>query len=145
MGMSMGSSSSDDAQEMSEMNTTPLIDVMLVLLIMLIITIPVQLHSTNLNMPVNATSNAPEKPPVVVKIVVAQNGAVIIDGEAMADRESLENKLRSISVMGNQPEIHLRPDAKAPYSVVATVLSSAQRLGVLKLGIVGNERFMEKR
>ena len=145
MGMSVGSGASDDAQEMTEMNTTPLIDVMLVLLIMLIITIPVQLHSTNLNMPVNAPNSAPERPPVIVKIEVANNGAVVWDGQPLVSRDELEDKLKAIAALANQPEVHLRPDAKAPYSMVATVLASAQRVGVAKLGIVGNERFMEKR
>lgn len=141
MGMNISASGSDDAQEMVDMNTTPLIDVMLVLLIMLIITIPIQLHSVNLNMPVNSAAAEPPKPPVIIKVAVEPSGAVLWNGQAITTREELEDKLREVAAMPDQPELHLRPDVKAPYKYVAAVLASAQRLGVNKLGIVGNERF----
>lgn len=141
MGMNVSTSGSDDAEEMVDMNTTPLIDVMLVLLIMLIITIPIQLHSVNLNMPVNSAAAEPPKPPVIIKVTVEPTGAVLWNGAAITTREELEAKLTEVAAMPDQPELHLKPDVKAPYKYVAAVLASAQRLGVNKLGIVGNERF----
>jgi biopolymer transport protein ExbD len=108
MGMSVGpGGGSKEDEVMVEINTTPLIDVMLVLLIMLIITIPIQLHSVNLNKP------------------------------------ALEEKMIEASARAVQPEIHLRPNKLAEYKDVASVMASAQRLGLVKLGLVGNEQFVK--
>ncbi len=128
---------------MMDINTTPLIDVMLVLLVMLIITIPIQLHSVNLNMP---TGNPP--PPLVLPEVVK----IDIDD---AEHDLLERRSRRriaprsktssarAAAQAVQPEIHLRPDKLAKYDVVAAVMASAQRLGLTKIGIVGSEQFIE--
>jgi len=125
-----------------DINTTPLIDVMLVLLVMLIITIPIQLHSVNLNMP---TGNPP--PPLVlpevVKIDIDSTGATYWNGEVVPDRAALEAKLRESAAKSPQPELHLRPDKGAKYAVVAAVMASSQRLGLTKIGIVGSEQFIE--
>jgi biopolymer transport protein ExbD len=123
-----------------DINTTPLIDVMLVLIIMLIITIPVQLHSVNLNMP-QSKATPPVTEPVVVTINVEDDGTVVWDGTPLADRAALESKLRDTAAQPDQPEVHLRPSGAAHYGAVAMVLASAQRLGVTKLGMVGNEQF----
>jgi biopolymer transport protein ExbD len=124
---------------MVDINTTPLIDVMLVLLIMLIITIPIQTHSVKLNLPVvNQPSLAP--PPDVVRIDIDRDGAISWNGDAIADRSKLEQKLRTVVAMPTQPEIHLRADKRATYKYVIEVLASAQRLGVTKIGIVGGEQ-----
>jgi biopolymer transport protein ExbD len=127
---------------MGEMNTTPLIDVMLVLLVMLIITIPIQLHSVDLNMP---TGNPPPKlvEPEVVKIEVDERGAVSWNGEAMVDTAALESKMQVSAAAPVQPEIHLRPHSKAEYAKVAGVMAAAQRIGLTRLGIVGNERYAQ--
>jgi biopolymer transport protein ExbD len=127
---------------MVDINTTPLIDVMLVLLIMLIITIPIQLHSVNLNMPVG-TPPPPTTPPVVVQVDVDFDGTIYWNGQPLPDRSTLEAKLAEVAATPDQPELHLRPNKLATYSYVAEVLASAQRLGVKKIGLVGNEQFIQ--
>jgi len=141
MAMNVGSSSSDEPEVMMEINTTPLIDVMLVLLIMLIITIPAQLHSVNLDMPV---STPPTKKivPVVVKIDVDANIVINWNGRPLTGRADLELKLTEAAATQPQPELHIRSHAKAKYEAVALVMASAQRLGLNKLGIVGSEQFV---
>jgi biopolymer transport protein ExbD len=141
MGMNVGSGGGDD-EPMMDINTTPLIDVMLVLIIMLIITIPIQLHSVNLNMP-SGTPPPPTKDPVVVTIDVDFDGTVLWNGEALPDRATLEAKLQGVAAQADQPEVHLRPNKLVEYKSVAMVMASAQRLGVTKLGIVGNEQFVK--
>ena len=143
MGMNVGSGgSSNDPDVMIDINTTPLIDVMLVLLVMLIITIPIQLHAVNLNMPVG---NPPPQlvKPEVVKIDIDPSSQIYWNAEAVPDRADLEERLRTIATVDPQPELHIRPDKRAKYDVVAAVLASAQRLGVTKLGIIGSEQFIE--
>jgi biopolymer transport protein ExbD len=131
-----------DPDVMVDINTTPLIDVMLVLLIMLIITIPIQLHTVNLNMPAG-NPPPPTAEPVVVTIDIDFDGTVLWNGEALADRTALENKLAQAAAIPDQPEVHIRPNKLVEYKSVATVLASAQRLGVTKLGMVGNEQFVK--
>jgi biopolymer transport protein ExbD len=141
MAMNIGSSSSDEPEVMMEINTTPLIDVMLVLLIMLIITIPAQLHSVNLDMPVS-TPPTNKVAPVVVKIDVDANSVINWNGRPLAGRADLELKLTEAAAIQPQPELHIRSHAKAKYEAVALVMASAQRLGLNKLGIVGSEQFV---
>jgi biopolymer transport protein ExbD len=141
MGMSVGGGGSGDPEEMVDINTTPLIDVMLVLLIMLIITIPIQLHAVNLNMPVG-TPPPPTEKPQVVTIDVDFDGTVFWNGDRVVDRGDLETRLREAATMAVQPEVHLRPNKLAEYKDVAAVMAAAQRLGVTKLGLVGNEQFV---
>lgn len=140
MAMNLGSSGSGDPEMLIEINTTPLIDVMLVLLIMLIITIPIQTHAVKINMPVG-TPPPPPKPPIVVQIDVDFDGTVIWDGEALDNRNQLEQRLQLIAAQADQPEVHLRPNKLVTYKSVAMVMASAQRLGVTKIGLVGNEQF----
>jgi biopolymer transport protein ExbD len=143
MAMNVGSGSSGgDPDVMMDINTTPLIDVMLVLIIMLIITIPVQLHSVNLNMPVG-TPPPPMREPVVVTIDIDFDGTVLWDGVAVPDRNVLEARLSRVAAEPDQPEVHIRPNKLVEYKSVATVLASAQRLGVTKLGMIGNEQFVK--
>jgi biopolymer transport protein ExbD len=143
MAMNVGSgSSSGEPDVMVDINTTPLIDVMLVLLIMLIITIPIQLHSVNLNMPAG-NPPPPTKEPVVVTIDIDFDGTVLWNGEALADRGVLEQRLARAAAEPDQPEVHIRPNKLVEYKSVAMVLASAQRLGVTKLGMVGNEQFVK--
>ena len=140
MAMQIGSASGDD-EVMVEINTTPLIDVRLVLLIMLIITIPIQTHAVKMNMPIG---NPPPqvKQPTIVKLDVDFDGTVYWNGQALPDRPTLESKLNDIANQPDQPEVHLRPNKLVKYEHVAAVLASAQRLGVTKIGMVGNEQFM---
>jgi biopolymer transport protein ExbD len=145
MGMNVGSgnSSAVDAEPMIEMNMTPLIDVMLVLIIMLIITIPIQNHAINLNMPVSTPPTTITTPPEVVKIDVDFDGTVLWNGEVIPDRAQLEARLRNVAATPTQPEVHLRPNKLVAYKSVAAVMASAQRLGVTKIGLVGNEQFIQ--
>jgi biopolymer transport protein ExbD len=133
--------SPNDPDVMIEMNMTPLIDVMLVLLIMLIITIPIQNHMVNLNMPISAPP--PSAPPTVVTIDVDSDGTVLWNGLTLPDRATLESKLQSVVAIPVQPEVHVRPNKLVAYKSVAAVLASAQRAGVTKIGIIGNEQFIK--
>jgi biopolymer transport protein ExbD len=140
--MNVGSGGgSQDPDVMVEINTTPLIDVMLVLLVMLIITIPIQLHSVNLNMP---TGNPPPPlvKPEILKIDVDGTGTVYWNGEPLPNRAELETRLAAAAAQPVQPELHLRPDKAAKYEIVAGVMASSQRLGLTKIGIVGSEQFI---
>jgi biopolymer transport protein ExbD len=143
MGMNIGSgSSSSEPEVMMDINTTPLIDVMLVLIIMLIITIPVQLHSVNLNLP---TGNPPPPTvqPTVVTVDIDFDGTITWNGETVPDQQALDARLRQASAGADQPEVHIRPNKLVEYNAVAAVLASAQRLGVTKLGVVGNEQYIK--
>ena len=141
MSIQIGGAEEREAEVMVEMNTTPLIDVMLVLLVMLIITIPIQLHSVNLELP-SAAAPPPEREPQVVRIEVTGAGQLLWNGELLADRGALETRLQAAAALPDQPEIHLRPDRRAKYDGVAAVLAAAQRLGLTKVGLVGSEQFL---
>src|ERR1700740_828742 len=127
-----------DPDVMVDINTTPLIDVRLVLLIMLIITIPIQTHAVKLNMPVGAPP--PDVPPQVVTIEVDFDGTMVWNGEVLHDRADLEAHLRGAAAMAVQPEVHLRPNKLVKYESVAMLMASAQRLGLTKIGVIGNEQ-----
>ena len=141
MAMNIGTGG-NEPDVLIDINTTPLIDVMLVLLVMLIITIPIQLHSVNLNMPVG---NPPPQlvEPEVVKLDIDAASKVYWNAEELPDRAALEAKLKAAATQPVQPEFHLRPDKYAKYEVVAGVMASAQRLGMTKIGIIGSEQFIE--
>lgn len=144
MSMNIGSgagSKNADPEPMMEMNMTPLIDVMLVLIIMLIITIPKQNHSVNLNMPTNVPPTTKVEDPIIITIDVDFDGTILWDNVVVENRPALEAKLRAVAASPNQPEVHLRPNKLVSYKFVAGVMASAQRLGVTKIGMVGNEQF----
>ena len=141
MAMSLGSAEADP-EVMLDINTTPLIDVMLVLIIMLIITIPIQTHAVKLNMPVG-TPPPPPVPPVVIQLDVDFDGTVLWNGEIVADRPTLDQRFRNAATLDVQPEFHLRPNKLVTYKHVAGVMASAQRLGVTKLGLIGAEQFLD--
>ena len=130
----------DEPEVMMDINTTPLIDVMLVLLIMLIITIPVQLHSINLDMPTGTPPPAIKKP-TIVRIEIDARNVVHWNDKTLTDRAELDTLLQLASQQQPQPEVHIKPQGKAKYEAVAGVLASAQRNGLTKLGIVGSEQF----
>jgi len=140
MAMQVGSAAEDDV--MVDINTTPLIDVMLVLLIMFIITIPIQTHAVKMNMPTPNNAAPPPTPPEIIRIDVDFDGTIGWNGEIIPDRAALEAKLATVAAAADQPEVHLRPNKLVTYKVVAMIMASAQRLGVTKIGIVGNEQFM---
>ena len=130
-----------DPDVVVDINTTPLIDVMLVLLIMLIITIPIQTHAVKLDMPAGTPPPALVLPEVVT-IDVDFDGSILWNGEAV-ETATLDQKLRVAAAATVQPELHLRPHRLVSYKYVALVLASAQRLGVNKIGLIGNEAFLD--
>ena len=143
MGMNVGSGGGEEAGDvMVDINTTPLIDVMLVLLIMFIITIPIQTHAVKMNMPVPSKNSPPPKPPEIVRIDVDFDGTISWNGEVVPERNTLEARLQQLAALPDQPEVHLRPNKLVTYKYVAMIMASAQRLGVTKIGIVGNEQFL---
>ena len=143
MSMSVGpSGGSAEPECMMEINTTPLIDVMLVLIIMLIITIPIQTHAVKLNMPVG-NPPPPPTPPEVVQIDVDFDGTVLWNGIIVPNKQELEVRLTAAAAQAIQPEVHLRPNKLVHYKSVAMVMASAQRIGLTKMGIVGNEQFVK--
>jgi biopolymer transport protein ExbD len=141
MAMNVGSSGGKDEPEpMMVMNMTPLIDVMLVLIIMLIITIPKEMHSVNLNMPVGHPP-PPTTPPQIITIDIDFDGTILWDNTEVPNRATLEAKFADVAAMAEQPEVHIRPNKLVEYKVVAGVMAVAQRHGVAKLGMIGNEQF----
>ena len=141
--MSMQTTSDNDSGEpMMDINTTPLIDVMLVLLIMFIITIPVQTHAVKLDLPVNQPQNTP--PPInPVKNILSINAQdqVLWNGSPVSMTQ-LRSNLDTTQQMNPIPELHLQPDATARYEVVDEVLAVTKKAHVQKMGFVGNEYYM---
>ncbi len=143
MGMNLSSGGgSGEPDVMIEMNMTPLIDVMLVLIIMLIITIPIQNHAVNLNMP-NGAPPPNLVQPTVVNIDIDFDGTILWNGEVVPDYATLETQLRGVAAIPDQPEVHLRPNKLVAYKTVASVMAAAQRNNVTKIGMVGNEQFVD--
>ncbi len=138
MAMSGGN---DDGEPMMDMNTTPLIDVMLVLLIMLIITIPVATHADNIDLPV-PDPNPPEVEvdPVINKVVLTPGNEILWNGDvqSLAQLRTLLNESR---VMVPEPELQFEPEANASYELAAIVLNAIRASGVTKFGFVGNEKY----
>jgi biopolymer transport protein ExbD len=130
----------ESAEPMMEINTTPLIDVMLVLLIMIIMTIPIQTHAVKLDLPQNSQSNPPPIDPVKNKIVVTPQGQVLWNGVPV-DLTTLRQYLDLTTTMRPVPELHLQPDAQARYELVDEVLAVCKRAQVTAMGFVGNEAY----
>src|SRR3954453_14365857 len=118
MAMSVGSGAGGDPEVMVDINTTPLIDVMLVLLIMLIITIPVQTHAVKLDMPAG-NPPPPPTPPEVVTIDIDFDGTIYWNNQQMTDRGTLDAHIQAAAAQPDQPEIHLRPNKLVTYKYVA--------------------------
>ena len=136
MAMSGGN---DDGEPMMEMNTTPLIDVMLVLLIMLIVTLPPQRHAVKLDTPLPPPPDAPPPPddlPDPVRIMVDFDGSILWNGQVV-NRNTLDANLKTEAARAVQPEIHIEPHRLAKYGVVAHVMASAQRNRLTKMGVIG--------
>jgi biopolymer transport protein ExbD len=143
MSMNVGNASpSGDPEVMIEINTTPLIDVMLVLLIMLIITIPIQLHTVDINLP-QGDPPPPVVEPEVVRINIEGDSVIYWNGEVVPNLPTLETKLSSIAAQSVQPELHVRPDRAVPYQLVASIMASIQRHNLTKIGLVGSEQFLD--
>ena len=141
MSMNVGSSG---GEEMCDINTTPLIDVMLVLLIMLILTLPIMTHAVKLDMPnPNNPPPPPDQRPEVIDLEVDFDGAVVWNGNVVPDAKTLEGYLRSEAQKDPQPEIHLKPDRRVKYDAVAKVLAAAQRNHMKKIGFVNTGEFSQ--
>ena len=138
MAMSTGGA---EGEPMMDINTTPLIDVMLVLLIMFIITIPIQTHAVKLDLPVDQQTNEPPPiDPVKNKIVIEPNGTIMWNGSPV-DEVTLRQYLDLTTTMTPVPELHLQPHPEARYEVVDEVLAITKRANVEKMGFVGNEQY----
>jgi len=141
MAMSVGTSS---GEAMCDINTTPLIDVMLVLLVTLIISLPVMTHAVKLDMPnPNSQPPPPDQQPEVINLEIDGDGTVVWNGNPVTGIPQLEGYFASETVKDPQPEIHLRPDRRARYDVVAKVLAAAQRNHMKKIGFVNVAEFKD--
>ena len=137
--MAMAVGNTAEGEPLSEINTTPLIDVMLVLLIMLIVTLPPQRHAVKLDTPTPPPPDAPPPPddaPDPVRLFVDFDGSIFWNGSVIDDA-SLQRDLKIESQRARQPEIHIEPHRLAKYGIVAHVMASAQREGLTKLGVIG--------
>lgn len=131
----------DDGEPMMEMNTTPLIDVMLVLLIMFIITIPIQTHAVKVDLPQNTGNPPPQNvDPVKNKLSIDAQGQRFWNGTPV-DEVTLRQYLDQTTAMNPEPELHFQPDPQARYEVVDQTLAIVKRTNVTKLGFVGNEQY----
>ena len=131
-----------EAEPMMEINTTPLIDVMLVLLIMFIITIPIQTHAVKLDLPVNDPNSVPPPvDPIKNKVVITTQGAILWNG-APVNQQQLRQYLDVSQQMNPLPELHLQPELNARYEVVDQVLAVTKQAHVEKMGFVGNEQYV---
>jgi len=141
MAMNVGQPGGDQ-DVMVEMNTTPLIDVMLVLLVMLIITIPIQTHAVKLNMP-NPNAKPPPTQPVVHTLVIDFDGSITWDGQGVPTMQDLDTRFTQVANETDQDEIHVSPNRLAKYDTVAKVLAAASRIGVKKIGFAGEEQYVQ--
>jgi biopolymer transport protein ExbD len=142
MAMNIGpASGSDEPEVMMDINTTPLIDVMLVLLVMLIITIPIQLHAVNMDMPVGTPPTNLVKPEKI-QIDIDEKGVVYWQGLPVSAAE-LEQDMVKVAQQQVQPEVHIRPNKNAQYAIFANVISNARRKGLTKIAVIGSEQFVQ--
>lgn len=135
MGMNVASLSG--AEPLMDVNTTPLIDVMLVLLVMLILTIPMQLHTIPLSM--GGAPTASLRVPVVHIVAIDFDGTVYWDGRMLAGAAEVDAKLREVGALApaDQPEVHIKPNRLTDYGAVAALMASVQRHGIGKMSVVG--------
>jgi biopolymer transport protein ExbD len=139
--MAMNVSTSGSDEPMCDVNTTPLIDVMLVLLVMLIVTLPVQNHATKLDMPIPTRNIPPPSERIVIEI--DSDGTIVWNGGTVDGIAALDNLFLQKENQDPAPEIHLRPARRVKYDVVANVLASAQRHNMTKLGFANVSEFAD--
>jgi biopolymer transport protein ExbD len=142
MAMSTGTA---EGAPMCDINTTPLIDVMLVLIVTLIVTLPIMTHAVKLDMPPPNPNNPP--PPVqpdIINLDIYYDGTVSWNGQTIPTLEELEQQFQAAAAKDPQPELHLAPDSHVKYDVVAKVLASAQRNHMEKIGFVNTSEFLEE-
>ena len=135
MSMNIASETGDDEEMNSTINTTPLVDVMLVLLIIFMITIPVVTQSIKLELPKERNVPTQTKPDNIV-IAVNRDGEIFWGLERLPDTETLVNRLKTVSVKEPQPEVHIRGDSEVRYESVGRVVVACQRAGILKVGFI---------
>ena len=140
MSMSIGGGGEDEP--MMDINTTPLIDILLVLLIMFIITIPVMTHAVKLDMPRPDNSPPADTNPEVIDLLIDFDGTILWNGTVVPSVDTLDVYFRREAQKDPQPELHINPNKRAAYDIVARVLASAQRNHLNKIGFVGSEQFM---
>lgn len=138
--MALSVSAGGNDGPMVDMNTTPLIDVMLVLLIMFIITLPVMTNNIKLDLPTRTDGGtATEK----IDLTIDYDGTIVWNGTVVESPAQLEQYFRAEAAKPNQPELHVRPDKRVKYDYVAQVIGSAQRNGMQRIGFAGQEQFLE--
>ena len=135
MAMSLGSPDGDDDELLATINTTPLVDVMLVLLIIFLITIPVVTHTVPVKLP-NETNKPYVTKPDNINLAVNKVGKVFWNEQPIADTEALVKKLKTVAVMTPQPELHIRGDQDTQYEYIGQVILAAQRAGIQKVGFI---------
>ena len=142
--MSM-SAATEEGVPMCDINTTPLIDVMLVLLIMLIITLPIMTHAVKLDMPPpNPNQPPPPVQPVIINLDIYYDGTISWNGQTIPTLDELEQQFKDAAAQDPQPELHLAPDSHVKYDTVAKVLAAAQRNHMAKIGFVNTSQFVEE-
>jgi biopolymer transport protein ExbD len=139
MSMQVGGSSTGP---LCDINTTPLIDVLLVLIVTLIITLPVMTHAVKLDLPQNQNQQPPPVQPEVIDLEIDFDGTIVWNGTPVTMAQ-LDGYFNTESTKDPQPEIHLNPDGMAKYDVVAKVLASAQRNRMTKIGFVNTSEFAQ--
>jgi biopolymer transport protein ExbD len=134
--MAVGSPDGDGEEELnSAINTTPLVDVMLVLLIIFLITIPVVTHTVPVKLP-HETNQPYKTKPENINLAVTKDGDVFWNQQAIPDMDNLLERLKEVAIMDPQPEVHIRGDQAARYEFVGKVIVTAQRAGIAKIGFV---------
>ena len=143
MAMSIGGGG--EGRPMADMNTTPLIDVMLVLLVTLSVTLPIMTHAVKLDMPPpNPNQQPPPTPPVIINLDIYYDGAIAWNGTPVTNLVDLEDQFKEAAAQDPQPELHLAPDSHVKYDFVAKVLAAAQRNHMEKIGFVNTSQFVEE-
>lgn len=141
--MSMSVGSGGPEKEMCDINTTPLIDVMLVLLVTLIMTLPVQTHAVKLDMPPPSPNPPPLVKPEIIDLAIYFDGTIVWNGTTIPDLETLRKQFIEAAAKDPQPELHLAPDSLAKYGVVAKVLAAAQHSHMEHIGFVNTAQFAD--
>src|SRR5665213_3590104 len=136
MAMNVGGGS--EGAPMCDINTTPLIDVMLVLLVTLIVTLPIMTHAVKLDMP------PPPVQPVIINLDIYYDGTISWNGQTIPTLDELESQFKEAAAQDPQPELHLAPDSHVKYDTVAKVLAAAQRNHMQKIGFVNTSQFVEE-
>ena len=141
--MAMSMASGRESDPMLEMNTTPLIDVLLVLLILFIITLPAMTQKTTMDMPKVPPHPSPTPFNQPITLAIEFDGTLVLNGVQVASLQELERYFRAEALQPVQSELHIRPDRRARYDTVAKVLAIAQRSGIQRIGFTGQEQLVD--